>query len=181
MPCPCTTGVKKKPIPHHNFYDTFDTNELRFIFMLTIQHNVRVKNGGKMQKLRVLIVAVVLCFCSYLLATEPINQGLDIQGGTHFTLQVMTDNMQDSEKIDAVDRAIAVIRNRINAIGIAETVVQEAEKGRIIVQAPGVDSEDADRIKGILKRQAYLEFKLVVDGPGKPIIKDLDKPKRNWI
>ena len=129
-------------------------------------------------KWKTFIVILVIGVCSYLVVSKSINRGLDIQGGTHFTIQVLTNNLNDSEKADAVDRAIAVIRNRINEIGVAETVVQRTEGDRIIVQIPGIDSEEAERIKGILKRQAHLEFKLVIDGPGKPIIENLDQKKR---
>ena len=61
-------------------------------------------------KLRIFIVILVIGVCSYLVVTKSINRGLDLQGGTHFTIQVLTDNLQDNEKADAVDRAITVIK-----------------------------------------------------------------------
>ena len=61
-------------------------------------------------KLRIFIVILVIGVCSYLVVTKSINRGLDLQGGTHFTIQVLTDNLQDNEKADVVDRAITVIK-----------------------------------------------------------------------
>lgn len=55
--------------------------------------------------------------------------------------------------------------------------MQHAGGNRIIVQIPRIETKESDRIKEILKRQAHLEFKLVIEGPGKPIIVNSDEQK----
>jgi preprotein translocase subunit SecD len=123
-------------------------------------------------KWKLLIVIVVVCICLYFIITKSLNRGLDIAGGTHFTIEVVTDGLSEDKKKDAIDKTLLVFRNRIDEIGIAGTTVQRAENNRIIVQVPGIGTEEANRIKGILTRMAHLEFKIVIDGPGEPITVD---------
>ncbi|MEG3640501.1 protein translocase subunit SecD [Magnetococcus sp. PR-3] len=59
----------------------------------------------------------------------------------------------------AVDQAIEIIRNRIDAFGVSEPSIQKQGKRRIIVQLPGV--ENPERAKGLIGRTARLDFKLV--------------------
>ncbi len=60
---------------------------------------------------------------------------------------------------DAVTQNITIIRNRVNAIGVAEPLVQRQGAERIVVQLPGV--QDTARAKEILGATATLEFRLV--------------------
>jgi len=59
----------------------------------------------------------------------------------------------------AVDQAIEVIRNRIDALGTTEPVIVKQGSRRILVQIPGY--EDTNRAKNLIGRTAQLEFKLV--------------------
>ena len=65
----------------------------------------------------------------------------------------------------AVKQALQTIENRINAFGVAESVIQRQGMtgDRIVVQLPGVD--DPERIKKLLKSTAFLEFRIVEGGP----------------
>ncbi|MBD3379971.1 MAG: protein translocase subunit SecD [Candidatus Omnitrophica bacterium] len=92
-----------------------------------------------------------------------INLGLDLQGGMHMVLQVDTSGLTQNEAKDAPQRALEVIRNRIDQFGVMEPVIQLQGDKRIIVQLPGVT--DRERAKEIIGRTAHLEFKLVSDDP----------------
>jgi len=59
-----------------------------------------------------------------------------------------------------------IYRNRIDEIGVAGIMVQQSGEDRILVQIPGIDTEESRRIKDILVRQARLEFRFVEKGPG---------------
>lgn len=61
----------------------------------------------------------------------------------------------------AVRQALQTIRNRIDAFGVAEPVIQRQGLGsnRIVVQLPGVD--DPERVKNLIKNTAFLEFRFV--------------------
>ncbi len=59
----------------------------------------------------------------------------------------------------SVTQAVQTIRNRIDAFGVAEPVIQEADNQRIVVQLPGVD--DPERVQRLIKNTAFLEFRIV--------------------
>jgi len=58
----------------------------------------------------------------------------------------------------ALSQNITTLRNRVNALGVAEPVIQQQGQRRIVVQLPGV--QDPARIKDILSATATLEYRL---------------------
>ena len=67
-----------------------------------------------------------------------INLGLDLQGGMHVLLKVDISKLPVDARKDAVDRAIEIIRNRIDQLGVGEMAIQRQGKENIIVQLPGI-------------------------------------------
>ena len=59
----------------------------------------------------------------------------------------------------ALDQNITTIRNRVNALGVAEPLVQQQGDRRIVVELPGV--QDPTRVKDLLSATATLEYRLV--------------------
>ncbi len=94
-----------------------------------------------------------------------IKLGLDLKGGMHLLLKVDTSRIPAKDREDAADRAIEVIRNRIDQFGVRETSIQKQGKDEIVVQLPGVT--DRERALGIIGQTALLEFKLVSEDPEK--------------
>ncbi len=94
---------------------------------------------------------------------ERITLGLDLQGGMHLILKVDTSKLTLEARADAPERALEVIRNRIDQFGVKEPSIQLQGKEEIVVQLPGV--ADRDRALEIIGRTAHLEFKLVSDDP----------------
>ncbi|MDD5073382.1 MAG: protein translocase subunit SecD [Candidatus Omnitrophica bacterium] len=90
-----------------------------------------------------------------------IKLGLDLKGGMHLLLKVDTSHLPENAREDAGDRAIEVIRNRIDQFGVREPSIQRQGKDEIVVQLPGVT--DRERALSIIGRTALLEFKLVSD------------------
>jgi len=58
----------------------------------------------------------------------------------------------------SVTQAVQTIRNRIDAYGVTEPVIQAAGGQRIVVQLPGVD--DRERVRRLIKNTAFLEFRI---------------------
>ena len=87
--------------------------------------------------------------------------GLDLQGGMHLVLEVDKSRLTPEEAKDATDRALEVLRNRIDEFGVFEPTIQKQGNDRIAIQLPGV--MDRDRAKDIIGKTAQLEFKLVED------------------
>jgi len=64
-------------------------------------------------------------------------------------------------KDNAVDQALETIRNRVDAFGVAEPVIQRQGENEIVVQLPGI--KDPKRAIELIGKTAQLEFKLVDD------------------
>ena len=81
-----------------------------------------------------------------------------------WTVAMKQQNLADL-KNRAVAQAIETIRNRIDALGVSEPVIQEHGLGQyqILVQLPGVD--DPARVKEIMQSTAMLEIKQSLGGP----------------
>lgn len=65
------------------------------------------------------------------------------------------------ESINAVDRAMEIVRNRIDQYGVSEPSIQKQGGRRIIVELPGVTKEA--EVRQLLQGTALLEFKLLVE------------------
>lgn len=89
----------------------------------------------------------------------PLKLGLDLQGGMHLSLEVDESRQAVADKSDALDRALKVIRTRIDEFGVAEPLIQKVGTERIIVELPGVD--DQQRAVEIVQDQAFLQFQIV--------------------
>jgi preprotein translocase subunit SecD len=89
----------------------------------------------------------------------PIRRGLDLEGGMHLTLEVDESKGAVANKSDAIDRALKVVRTRIDQFGVAEPVVQRVGTDRMVVELPGV--QDQQRAYDIVKEAAYLQMEIV--------------------
>ena len=88
----------------------------------------------------------------------PLRKGLDLSGGMHLALEVDESKGAVANKSEAIDRALKVVRNRIEGFGVSEAVVQKAGSDRIIIEIPGID--DRERAIKIAEEQAVLEFQI---------------------
>ncbi len=129
-----------------------------------------------------LTLAVLAVLSVYVIVPpkEKLRLGLDLSGGTSFTVAIDqarlesniragSPDLNDSEVAnqiaailkDADARAIEVIRNRIDGLGVNEPVIQGGKNHRINVQLPGIDAEQRAAAEQSLQSAAFLEFKLV--------------------
>jgi len=126
-----------------------------------------------------LIAVVSIYVCNP--PSEKLRFGLDLKGGTSFTLGVDTDKLAETivaanpaitnspgaveakvqETLKDCDaRIIQVIRRRVDAMGTNEPVIQGMKDHRLLVQLPGVDEEVRKAAKASLQSAAFLEFRL---------------------
>jgi preprotein translocase subunit SecD len=115
------------------------------------------------QKLMMIVILVVVILSSYINLTKDISKGLDIQGGIRLVLEAQT-----TEKVKEINKTVmgsvmSVVRNRVDALGVAEPIVQQKGSNQIIVEIPSVkDPQEAVRIIG---ETTELKFKEQVRGP----------------
>jgi protein-export membrane protein SecD len=88
-----------------------------------------------------------------------LNLGLDLQGGMHVVLEVDKSELDENSAKDARERALEIIRNRVDEFGVAEPIIQAQGSDRIMVELPAV--QDPERARNLIGKTAQLEFKLV--------------------
>ena len=110
---------------------------------------------------RLLIIVGFLALSGFFLWRNGLRLGLDLQGGMHLALEVADSagTLTPKAKADATDRALEVIRNRINQFGVQEPLVQKVGSDRILVELAGI--KDPARAKSIIEETAFLQFLLV--------------------
>lgn len=91
-----------------------------------------------------------------------IHRGLDIEGGVYVVLEAKnTEGMTDEELREAMERTQAVLKNRVDAMGLTNPNVSIEGTDRIRVELPGV--EDAEEAIELIGRTAQLQF-VLADG-----------------
>lgn len=86
-----------------------------------------------------------------------------MRGGTHLLLELDVSKMQEGINLkDAVDRAIEIIRNRVDQFGVSEPMIAKQGDRWIVIQLPGI--KDPQRAKDLIGKTALLEFRLVEEG-----------------
>jgi SecD/SecF fusion protein len=113
-------------------------------------------------------------------AVTKIRYGLDLKGGVSFELQIdeekLRDNLREENKNATDDeiknllaramegsqaRALEVIRNRVDGLGIEEPSIYPGKNNRIVVQLPGTNEELREKARRALQSVAFLEFRMV--------------------
>jgi len=113
---------------------------------------------------------------------EKVPLGLDLRGGVSLVLAIDEENVRqklrdaapegmsaeqlEADVVDALkdaqQRAVHVIRNRIDAQGLSEPQISaESATSRIIVQIPGASDEERRKVEKRLQEVAFLTFHLV--------------------
>jgi len=81
------------------------------------------------------------------------------EGGDFYINARLTEIARETERRSALDQNIITLRNRVNELGVAEPIVQQQGRERIVVQLPGV--QDTTIAKEILGATATLEYRMV--------------------
>jgi len=83
------------------------------------------------------------------------------ENGLKFTLQ-MTPEEIERTKQNAIKQAVDTIRNRLNEFGLAEPTVAKQGEDKILVEVPGIKTqEDEQRIRELIARAAHLQLMAV--------------------
>jgi preprotein translocase subunit SecD len=78
--------------------------------------------------------------------------------GAFFVTATMGPAEQREARKFALQQNITTLRNRVNALGVAEPIIQQQGERRIVVQLPG--AQDPSKLKNILGATATLEYRL---------------------
>ncbi len=81
--------------------------------------------------------------------------------GNQVVMQVPATELQQYAA-DAIEQNVSTLRNRVNALGVAEPVIQRQGNDRIVVELPGV--QDTAQAKRMIGATATLEYRAVYEG-----------------
>ncbi|RDS66288.1 protein translocase subunit SecD [Streptomyces sp. M7] len=117
-------------------------------------------------RIRGLLALAVIALSLFVSFTQPVRLGLDLRGGTQIVLE--TRPGEGDSPAEATDRTLEVLRDRIDALGVAEPSLSRSGTDRIVVELPGV--QDPTEAADVLGRTAQLTFREVLgtaaDGDG---------------
>ncbi len=99
---------------------------------------------------------------------KPIPLGLDLVGGSRIVLEAQTTKNIPTIDNDTMDGLKAAIENRVNALGVSETMVQRMGERRLLVEIPNV--ADPKYAREIIGETAELDFKKPILDENKAII-----------
>lgn len=99
----------------------------------------------------IVIVSTVIIF------VKPTKLGLDLVGGSRLMLEAETTESIAKITPEVMGRLQFAIENRVNKLGVAETVVQQVGEKRLLIEIPNVT--DLKEAKAFLGETAQLEFK----------------------
>ena len=103
-----------------------------------------------------LLVFGLIAASAAVIVTKPTKLGLDLQGGVQLVYEGQPTPQQPVVDQEALDRALQIMRERVDAFGVAEPELALIGSRQIEVNLPGV--EDADRAAAQVGSTAQLFF-----------------------
>ncbi len=107
-------------------------------------------------------IILLVIVCIIVIIKKPTRLGLDLVGGSRIVLEAQTTDTIAKITPDMMSSLQFAIENRVNALGVAETVVQQTGEKRLLVEIPNIS--DPAKAKEFLGETAELEFKKPLDG-----------------
>src|SRR5215207_5195459 len=95
-----------------------------------------------------LTVAGLIAASLVVIFTKPTRLGLDLQGGVQLVYEARPTKQQPTVTQEALDRAVDIMRDRVDRLGVAEPELQRSGESQIDVSLPGVSNAEraADQV-----------------------------------
>jgi SecD/SecF fusion protein len=111
------------------------------------------------------IVVLLAALAGYLVATQPIRRGLDVQGGLRMTLRAEIEKLSPEERKlwtpERMRTVIDILSRRIDSLGVIEPTIYQKGDTEIVIELPGFTDEQEAR--ELLQTTARLEFRYLKD------------------
>ncbi len=102
-----------------------------------------------------------------------IKRGLDLRGGIAFTMEAtdlnISADLDQASGASPMDKVVEIMSERLNAFGVAETVVRKKGDRAIEVQIPDLTTKQDPGIIDELQKPARLEFRIVNSNSEAPV------------
>ena len=112
-------------------------------------------------------IVILTIISIVIIKVKPIPLGLDLVGGSRIVLEAQTTETISTITQDMMDGLKSALENRVNALGVSETSVQQMGERRLLIEIPNIS--DPKLAREFLGETAELEFKKpVLDEDGNP-------------
>ena len=119
-------------------------------------------------------IIFLLTLAIYILLNYPLQLGLDLQGGSQLTLQIIKEKGKVTK--DELDAVYSVIDRRVNNLGVSESNLQTLGTDQLILELPGEQNPlSASRVLG---KTALLDFRIQKEGTSSDL-KEYQLQRRN--
>ncbi len=102
----------------------------------------------------IMAITIASIFVDY---KKPASLGLDLVGGSRLMLEAQTSSSVPKITPEIMDSLQYAIENRVNAMGVGETIVQRVGTKRLLIEIPNIT--DTAKAKEFIGQTAQLEFK----------------------
>lgn len=102
----------------------------------------------------IMAITIASIFVDY---KKPASLGLDLVGGSRLMLEAQTSSSVPKITPEIMDSLQYAIENRVNAMGVGETIVQKIGTKRLLIEIPNIT--DTAKAKEFIGQTAQLEFK----------------------
>ena len=106
------------------------------------------------------VIIALVAASIFVIAKTKTKLGLDLVGGSRIVIEAQKPETVVEITQDMMDSLKWSLENRVNAIGVNETTVQQIGTNRILIEIPAID--DPEKAKEFLGETAELEFKAPV-------------------
>ena len=116
--------------------------------------------GGRRRTYIILGLVVLLVVASvWVISTKPTQQGLDLKGGTELVYEGRGTQANPDVEADDIERAIDIIRDRVDTLGVAEPEIARVSQDQISVGLPEVQNaqEAIDQV-GTTSKLTFYDF-----------------------
>lgn len=111
----------------------------------------------KNKKIMFWIIFAIVLVCGIVILVKPTKLGLDLVGGSRLVLEAQKTSTVAKITPEMMDSLRFAIENRVNKLGVAETVVQQTGEKRLLIEIPNIS--DLTKAKEFLGETAELDFK----------------------
>lgn len=102
-------------------------------------------------------IVMITIISTAVIFLKPTKLGLDLVGGSRLVLEAQTTSTVAKITPEMMDSLQYAIENRINKLGVAETIVQQAGEKRLLIEIPNI--LDLTKAKEFLGETAELDFR----------------------
>ncbi len=131
---------------------------LMFFWYFATEIERRRRNVGTVLTLGI----CALCIAAVIPPKDRLKGGIDILGGSSFSLHIQPRMDAEGNEMpitpSQVDQAITVIEKRLNSMGTAEPIIARQGSNGILLQMPGVEPQESERIRASLQKVAKLQL-----------------------